>query len=504
VGGRLPINLTQDSPADDYQPAFSADGERIAFRSDREGGGIFMMGRTGEAVRRITREGFNPSFSPDGLQIAYATETVDVMPLNWEGQSELYVADVGSGEARRLHEGNAVSPAWSPDGRWIAFTLRTRDPTQMDIWLQPVDGTEPVQVTTLESNDWSAAWSRDGRYIYFVSDRSGTMNLWRVALDSEAGRVLGAPEPVTTPGAAVAHPTISGDGSLVAYSSVLHTMNIEKAALDWQAGTLGEIRPLTSGSRRWANPDPTGDGSLVVFYSQDLPEGDLYVVRGDGTGLRQVTGDSAIDRVPRISSDGEWITYFSTRSGGFQVWVTRPDGSGNRQVTFGDGSASIGAWSPDGARLAVNGRLDMDTTDVFILKPEEEWSDDALVRLPMPGYPEKRFLVTDWSPDGRYLAGMQGFLDLGGGVVVHDLETGTYEVLTDFGQWPVWLPDSRHLLFVTQGTEYHVVDRTTREIRLVYSAPRDVLGPPTLTDDGREVFYSRRHSEGDIWLVRFQ
>ena len=60
VGGRLPINLTEDSPQDDYQPAFSADGERIAFRSDREGGGIFTMGRTGEAVRRITSEGDAP------------------------------------------------------------------------------------------------------------------------------------------------------------------------------------------------------------------------------------------------------------------------------------------------------------------------------------------------------------------------------------------------------------------------------------------------------------
>ena len=152
----------------------------------------------------------------------------------------------------------------------------------------------------------------------------------------------------------------------------------------------------------------------------------------------------------------------------------------------------------------MNGRLNTDTTDVFILELDGEWAEDSLVRLPQPGYPEGRFLVTDWSPNGRYLSGMQGFLDLGGGVVVYDFETGTYDVLTEFGQWPVWLPDNRHLLFVTQGTEFHVVDRVTRETRLVYSAPRDVLGPPTLTDDGREVFFSRRHSEADIWLVRLR
>jgi Tol biopolymer transport system component len=66
VGGQLPINLTADSRDDDDQPAFSPDGERIVFRSSRDGGGLFVMGRTGEAVRRVTRRGFNPSWSPDG------------------------------------------------------------------------------------------------------------------------------------------------------------------------------------------------------------------------------------------------------------------------------------------------------------------------------------------------------------------------------------------------------------------------------------------------------
>jgi dipeptidyl aminopeptidase/acylaminoacyl peptidase len=47
VSGKNPINLTEDSPADDIQPAFSPDGEQIAFRSERDGGGIFMMGPMG-------------------------------------------------------------------------------------------------------------------------------------------------------------------------------------------------------------------------------------------------------------------------------------------------------------------------------------------------------------------------------------------------------------------------------------------------------------------------
>jgi Tol biopolymer transport system component len=73
VGGQNPMNLTADSPAADDEPAFSPDGQRIAFRSEREGGGIFVMGRTGEAVRRVTRTGFNPTWSADGKSLAFAT-----------------------------------------------------------------------------------------------------------------------------------------------------------------------------------------------------------------------------------------------------------------------------------------------------------------------------------------------------------------------------------------------------------------------------------------------
>ena len=170
VGGKNPINLTKDSPADDTQPAFSPDGERIAFRSEREGGGIFVMGATGESVKRLTDFGFNPAWSPDGKEIACADE--GLVEPGYQNQSDK--PSLGSkcryGRKAANHEGRFVQPNWSPHGIRIAYQGR-RNAAQRDIWTIPAGGGEPVEVTNDAAMDWNPVWSPDGKYLYFASDR---------------------------------------------------------------------------------------------------------------------------------------------------------------------------------------------------------------------------------------------------------------------------------------------------------------------------------------------
>jgi Tol biopolymer transport system component/serine/threonine protein kinase len=507
VSGQTAINLTQDSADDDEQPRFSPDGELIAFRSGRDGGGIFIMGRTGEAVHRVTRGGFNPAWSSDGKQIAYTTVRTEIRPQNAEERSDLMVVAVTGGKPRTVHAGDSMLPNWSPNNRRIAFSGRFVGgqvlPGISNLFTIPLTGESPRQVTSGDSLDWNPVWAPDGSHLYFISNRGGSPNIWRVGIDQDSGEARGQPEPLTSPASFAAHLSISADGQRIAFSAVQETQNIQKLQFNPSTGdAIAEPVPITTGSRFWSSPDPSPDGKWVVFYSQVQPEGDLYMTRTDGSGvMSQLTGDAATDRVPRWSPDGEWISMFSDRSGKLEVWKMRVDGSELQQVTRTGGGVS--AWSPDGRQLAITrGSQVADPWHDIIVDtraPPNQQEPMWLATAPSP-YPQ--FVPNSWSRDRRWIAGQNGYTVHG--ISIYSPETRTYQRLIDFGEWPVWLPDSRRILFVSGGREFQVIDTRTKVTKRVFSVVRDTLGPPRLTPDGRAAYFSRRVTESDVWLAVLQ
>jgi Tol biopolymer transport system component/predicted Ser/Thr protein kinase len=500
VTGQNPINLTKDSAVDDDEPVFSPDGESIAFRSERDGGGIFVMGRTGEAVRRVSRTGYRPAWSPDGTELAFGTEDVNIYPQNGRGNSELWIVNVKSGAARQVMkttaEGiEAVQASWSPHGRRLAVARRGANSQQMDIWTVPLPNGDPIPAVSLEATEWNPMWSPDGNYLYFTSDVNGTTNLWRVGIDENSGRTRGSPEPVATPGSFVAHPSISADGRSIVYSSVLISTNVQKVPFDPATGSVrGEPRWVTTGSRVWSSPDLSPDGGSAVFYSLVRPQGHLFTAAADGSWLHQLTGDAAIDRVPRWSPDGQWIAFFSNRSGDYQVWKIRPDGSELRQVTR-EGGTYV-AWSSDSTRISASANISRRTSIVQAnLSPAQQRTDV----LPPFEDPRGPFIVNSWSPDDSRLAGQIAFS--GRGIVLFSLPTRTYDVFTDFGEYPTWLPDGKRLLFSDGGQSFWILDTVTRQPKRIYSGGRQTLGPPQLSRDGTSMVFSRRVTESDIWLL---
>jgi Tol biopolymer transport system component len=502
VGGKNPINLTKD-PSADTQPAFSPDGEHIAFRSARNGGGIFVMGATGESVRRLTDFGNNPAWSPDGKEIIFAVALAADPAARYAFDSQLWTVRASGGEKRQLTKRDivpdAAQPNWSPHGHRIAYWAVNGG--QRDIWTVSADGTNPVAVTQDPALDWSPIWSPDGTSLYFASDRGGSMNLWRVRIDEKSGKVLGRPEPVTTPSPYSGPLSVSRDGKRIAYVQQLTTANIQKAGFDPVKETI--VSPpqwITQGSRQARNPQLSPDGEWLAFWEGGKQE-DIFVIKTDGTGLQQLTNDVYKDRFPRWSPDGRRIAFHSNRAGKHDIWLINPDGSAPERLTYAAAPAVyFPVWSPDGKRLVYT----IPDASSFVMDVAKPWKDQSPKPVVAPPEIGVQFHVWSWSPDGRRLAGELWKADAGStGVGIYSLDTETVERLTDSGARPLWLADSRRLLFQDQGKLF-LIDSRSRKAREILSVVPHGIDGPTLSRDERLMYFSVAMREADIWLATLE
>ncbi|HEX4950322.1 MAG TPA: protein kinase [Blastocatellia bacterium] len=501
VGGKNAINLTKDAVADDTQPAFSPDGERITFRSERDGGGIFVMGATGESVKRLTDFGYNPAWSPDGKEIACAEENTVTNPvMRWSANNRVWTVSVSTGE-KRLVMTEGTQPNWSPNGHRIALSGRLKPGGRRDIFTIPAGGGETIEVTTDPATDWNPVWSPDGKYLYFVSDRSGSMNLWRVPVEEHSGKVLGQPEAVTTPSPFSAHLSFSRDGKRVVYAQIVSRANFQQVGFDPRREKLMGQPAWITQSSRWANtPDLSPDGEWLAFDSQGGQPEDLFVVRRDGTSLRQLTDDAHRDRRPNWSPDGKQIVFFSNRSGKWEIWMINSDGSGLQQLTDTPKEVTNAVWSPDGTRLVYR-NYGSSPSIIEVGKPWPEQSPEVL-----PSMKDlSDWFPWSWSPDGRKIAGFK--MGAGGpeGISVFSLESRQLEKLTNFGLRPVWSSDSRRMLFQDLQARLYLLDSQSKKFREVLSGrPHDLGNGVALSRDDRLIYFSLVTTEADIWLMSLE
>ena len=303
VDGAKPIPLTADCAQDDTDPDFSPDGRTIAYRSECGGGGIFVMGATGESSRRVTDFGYAPAWSPDAPELAVVTEDTGP-PTSRNSISELWAVRLDSGARRRVSHYDAMAPTWSPDGRRIAFWGLREETFQRDLWSVAADGSESakeaaVSIVDDAAIDWAPVYSHDGRWLYFASTRGGTFNLWRLALDAASGEPQGEPEPLTAPSSWAGPFDLSADGRRIVFVDRNAQTEIVRAALDPARQELAAApAPVFSGSFELREQQLSFDGKRVVFTNEDMPQ-HLHLVQADGTGYRQLTtGDEETARVP--------------------------------------------------------------------------------------------------------------------------------------------------------------------------------------------------------------
>jgi Tol biopolymer transport system component len=173
------------------EPAVSRQGNRLAYAVRKSHTGIWRVdlrdpGRKPGTPFKLfssTRNDLTPAYSPDGKRIAFSS--------NRSGNLGIWVSSSDGSNAVQLTSSGqeyAWQPRWSPDGRSIVFSGEVRG--NPDIYVISADGGAPRRLTTDPAIDKWPCWSRDGQSIYFVSNRSGSFQIWKMpANDGEAVQI---------------------------------------------------------------------------------------------------------------------------------------------------------------------------------------------------------------------------------------------------------------------------------------------------------------------------
>ena len=205
------------SGAQDSSPAWSPTGDRLAFSRFTSPGGvpgsaIWVMNQFGANSWQLIGPGVYeaPAWSPDATEIAYNTAW-QIGVVNVANGNSRVVADFSNSQLR--------SATWSPDGTKLAFTNFSYDwPGQKmmtAVTVMNISGTGRHDVVTSENDfvDAEPAWSPDGTQILFISNRSGTRNVWVMNPDGSGAANL------TNSTFAEGGPCWSPDGNSIAFSS---------------------------------------------------------------------------------------------------------------------------------------------------------------------------------------------------------------------------------------------------------------------------------------------
>jgi Tol biopolymer transport system component len=273
----LPTNLTR-TPAREWQPAWSPDGLRIVFVSDRTGRDeIHVMNADGTGVVQLTNApGGNafPTWSPDGTRIAFVSAR--------GGRNALYVMNAdGTGQTRFTTDTAAENfPDWAPDGLHVAYVRGCLEciPAFTEVYL--TNGTDTTRLTSQARANYRPVWSPDGARIAFFSQERLTL------MDADGSHIVRVGEAFPIERA----PSWSPDSKQLAY---VYYGAIHRIRFDGTGDTL-----LTGGG----GPAWSGDGNLIAFVTLSCgPYGgcsaDLAIMRTDGAQIvTLVVGAPGVDR----------------------------------------------------------------------------------------------------------------------------------------------------------------------------------------------------------------
>ncbi|HEY6006962.1 MAG TPA: hypothetical protein VIU40_01465 [Geobacteraceae bacterium] len=228
--------LSADLSANDYYPSFMPEGDALLFASNRNGPfDIYLMVFGQRTLLQITSgvgNAASPDFSPDGKQIVFVNRPADGPPAIW-------MVDRDGSDPHLFYAGPnpIVSVAWSPDGRTIAYAMQVDVPTEYEIFLIGVDGSNLHRLTNgLHGIGGSVSWSPDSSSLLIYAGPVGGRDIYRLEAQSGAATQL-------THGGNNAAPSYSPDGKYIVFNSSRNNNQADLFIMNWDGSSQ---RQLTS------------------------------------------------------------------------------------------------------------------------------------------------------------------------------------------------------------------------------------------------------------------
>jgi len=487
IANRFPWAGTEKTLEDE---AFSRDGRQVAYNAETRADGknwtfpLRIRNLDGSGTKTLCDgpDYVQPlDWSPDGSAILALRERGSAMELvrvsTADGSARVLLSDPGGW-------GSSQRARFSPDGRFVAVSLvRDAGTTRSDVVVLSAGGGNTTVVAGHPAEDLLLAWTPDGSALVFLSDRSGTWDIWRVRV--AAGKQQGAPELLKRDfGGDSDVLGLAPDGVLY-YKTQTFTGHLFTGALDLESGrVVGPPQPVTT---RYTSPpvQPTWspDGKSLAYISRwgtIGPNGNMLTIRSMATGDERFLSPR-LRHVDQISwaPDGRSIIavgYTATAAG-----IYRIDVASSAVSKLADGGLNP-RLCPDGKTLLV-------FRDGVITRRNLETGEQADV-TPIQGLPY------DLSPDGSEVI-FQG----DGAVRAVSLSGGApREIFKGKAAEYRWTRDGRYAYIRAAGSLWRVPAQGGAPTKLDVSFPRMMF--VTLHPDSRQFLYMViDERKTDLWAM---
>ena len=464
--------ITSNAAFDSY-PVWSPDGNHIAFASNREGSiDVWVMDANGGIPKRVTTNSgneyplrwkdnytimFKASIMPTAKSIIFAGSYPQVYTVGMDGGRPKLFSDITMDALDINASGDVIYI--ERKGYEDEWRKHHRSPITRDVWLKSGDSFR--KLTTFDGEDRDPVWSADGKSFYYLSEQSGTLNVYHRTLDGKETQITNHEKnPVRFLSAA-------SDGTLCyGYDGEIYTVRNggqpQKTAIRIAADTEGKelIRQIRNSGAYNIKLSPNGKEIGFVMH------GDVYVTSIEYRTTKQITNTPEQERYIDFSPDGRTIIYDSERNGVWQIYATTIKNKDDKQfayatelveerLTQSDQTSFQPKFSPDGKQIAFwENRGSLRVMD----------AKGKNVKTAMDGkfvysYSDGDIDFT-WSPDSKWL--LSSYIGVGGWnnsdiALVNASGNGEIHNLTESGyneSNAKWVLDGKAMLFCSDRAGY--------------------------------------------------